>query len=108
MFERIGLSTLALAATMAVATPAVSLARDRDDGARGEQQHEFRGSEDRGEVDRDRGFDRDRAFDLDRGFDQARGFDQDNRFVAGSDAGVGLDNDRGWRGTFRREGERGR
>lgn len=40
MLKRFGISTMALAAALAVATPAVSLARDRDDH-RGGEHHEF-------------------------------------------------------------------
>ena len=40
MLKRLGISTMALAAALAVATPAVTLARDRDDH-RGGEHHEF-------------------------------------------------------------------
>jgi len=60
MLKRFGLSTLALATALAVAAPAVSLARDRDD---------FRGRDfDRHERVEHRTYDRrDRDYDRDRG-----------------------------------------
>ena len=43
MLKKLGISTLALAAALAVATPAVSLARDRDDHRGGERHEVYRG-----------------------------------------------------------------
>ena len=54
MLKRLGISTMALAAALAVATPAVSLARDRDDH-RGGEHHEFYRGHDR-DWDRGRGW----------------------------------------------------
>jgi hypothetical protein len=55
MFKKLGITTLALAAALAVAAPTVTLARDRDD-------HHFRGEE-RHEVRRDVRHDRDDRYD---------------------------------------------
>jgi len=59
MFKRLRLSAVALAAALAVATPGISLARDRDDH-RGGEHREFYGGRDGW---RDRGWDRDRDRD---------------------------------------------
>jgi len=62
MLKRLGISTMVLAAALAVATPAVSLARDRDDHRGGEHHESYRGH------------DRDRDHDWDRGRGWSFGF----------------------------------
>jgi Ni/Co efflux regulator RcnB len=59
MLRRLGISTMALAAALAAATPAVSLARDRDDHRSGEHHEVYRGHE----AGRDRHWDHDRDWD---------------------------------------------
>ena len=56
MLKRMGISAVALAAALAVAMPAVSLARDRDDHRGGEHREVYRGHD----GWRDRDGDRDR------------------------------------------------
>ena len=41
MLKKLGISTLALAAAMAVATPAATFARDRGDHGRGFERHDY-------------------------------------------------------------------
>src|ERR1700676_4047485 len=65
MLKKLGLSTLALAAALAVAAPTVSLAEDRDDGNRGYNRgRDFNRQSERyehrdGDCDWNRGRDRD-------------------------------------------------
>jgi hypothetical protein len=56
MLKKLGISTMALAAALAVAAPGVSLARDRDDHRGGEHHEVYRGHE----GWRDRDWDHDR------------------------------------------------
>jgi hypothetical protein len=56
MLKRLGISTVALAAALAIATPGVTLARDRDDHRGGEHHEIYRGHN----GWRDRDWDRDR------------------------------------------------
>jgi hypothetical protein len=65
MLKQLGISTLALAAALAVATPGISLARDRDDH-RGGDRHEFYGGHNSRGGDWDHARDRDRDWDRDR------------------------------------------
>jgi hypothetical protein len=56
MLKRLGISTMALAAALAVAAPAVSLARDRDDHRGGERHEVYRGHDGWRGRDWDRGW----------------------------------------------------
>ena len=64
MLKRLGISTMALAAALAVAAPRVSLARDRDDHRGGEHHEVYRGHY----GWRDRDWDRGRGWSLGFGY----------------------------------------
>jgi hypothetical protein len=59
MLKKLGISTMALAAALAVAAPGVSLARDRDDHRGGAHHEVYRGHQ----AGRDRHWDHDRDWD---------------------------------------------